>query len=180
MIFCSCNKIKLPGEIILEDINHDSNFMISVEGFINIKYVNYFIDTIGWDLAFIGMESDDCIEHVFEKVEMDTSKLLTACIDANNNTYVKSYRKIYIENNVKHTILFKADTFYHYTEDIENNMTFISGEYNYRAERLLFENDEFMYYLLYRDSLGKIKGNNLPKLPQPNYDEIKRFDSLFN
>jgi Tol biopolymer transport system component len=32
MIFCSCNKIKLPGEIILEDINHDSNFMIYRDG----------------------------------------------------------------------------------------------------------------------------------------------------
>jgi hypothetical protein len=60
------------------------------------------------------------------------------------------------------------DTVYYYRENSSGTRNFIVGEYAYRFERLLLDSTEMKIYFDKKDSLRRIRGNNLPKINFPN------------
>ena len=91
---------------------------------------------------------------------------------------IDSYTKQFLKASLKHHVAMHQDTFYYYTENAIGEKQFIIGEYNYKFEQGLLDINELDYYMLYIDSLGKVTGSELPKLPDLSSEEQKRLELL--
>lgn len=83
---------------------------------------------------------------------------------------ILSYYSSYKVDNWTHSVYFDeyGDTLYHLRvpEDDFGKIDFIFGEYEYRYQRNEMTAMQAEYYLVYRDSLRKVKGSNLQPLPE--------------
>jgi len=88
--------------------------------------------------------------------------------------------KEFMKGGYKHFLEFKRDTLYYYKYDTVNkSKEFIAGEYSYKNRRHKLGEDEVDYYYEYKDSLDKVKGNNLPKLPKlSSEDHVSKEEEL--
>ncbi|MEO9966253.1 MAG: hypothetical protein ABJF11_10715 [Reichenbachiella sp.] len=148
---------------------------------LNLNMVDYYIDPIGWEVM-VSSESDENLFYSMRKEDGDTSKFLTFFSDKDQQVQkIDSYTKEFYLGEIKHHVCMYEDTFYYYTENQFSEKVFIIGEYNFRFSNAQLSPDELGYYVLYRDSLGRIRGHNLPKLPPISEEErekIKEIDSL--
>uniref|UniRef100_UPI0040478BD1 hypothetical protein n=2 Tax=Roseivirga sp. TaxID=1964215 RepID=UPI0040478BD1 len=140
--------------------------------------IDYHIDDKGWNVVLRTHEEEE-IFYSLEKVENDTIKyliLLKSKFD--NKVRVDSYGRIFKVNDETHEIVMKLDTFYYFKENTKFKKTFIIGEYNYRFDNALLSSSELDYYMLYSDSLGSIRGDNLQKLPSLSPKERLKLQEL--
>ncbi len=95
---------------------------------------------------------------------------------------IGNYAKQYQDELYMYNLLMKEDTVYFFKEDITNpsEKFFIVGKYGYLFMNFGFTDNEIDYYMLYRDSLNKVRGNDLSRLPELNLEERKRFEKLFD
>lgn len=101
------------------------------------------------------------------------------CIESLNYYYYKSedkivvdsYSKSYFGNKYLYVLqMDNSDTIYYYKVDRlnykEGKKVFIVGKYNYLYITGNLESKEEDYYILYKDSLSKVRGNNVSPLPE--------------
>lgn len=136
-----------------------------------LKNTPYFITNSSddWSARFIGSHDNfDSLSIRFHKIEKDTSKDVIFSVDRKLNAVsVLMYQKKYNGTKGKYFVRYgRTDTLYcYYTSDGSQKKTFVVGEYFHRGENLGFDLAERPYYLLHKDSLDRIHGNDLPKLP---------------
>lgn len=164
-------KLKTDDNSISEDTISKGDQLMDL-----IKSQKYFIDSTGW-VKISENYYDENFHFSLSKIEKDTSKFLTLVADKDGYVInIESYYKEFFIDDYLHCISFKKDTFYHYAQSPFGEKTFFVGEYNYRFENALLEVEELDYYVMYSDSLGKVKGTNLPKLRELNSFEKAKFD----
>lgn len=131
----------------------------------------YFISNSSrdWSVGFIGsFDAFDSLSIRLSKTEADTSKSVTLSLDKNRNAIsVLIYLKEYKDRKRNYSVMFgPKDTLYsYYTSEDTQKKHFLVGEYYYRGVHRGFDPDETIYYLLHKDSLDRVRGNDLSKLP---------------
>lgn len=131
-----------------------------------------------WEIyqVFEGVR-DNSFDFIFKCRDQDTLKSLGLYVfKEGNEVFIDTYIKNFPEDDFKVELVMKKDTFYCYKEKA-GVKDFITGEYNYRFAHLDLVPDELNFYMVHKDSLGKIKGSNLPSLPFLS-DEVA--DSVLN
>ncbi len=108
--------------------------------------------------------------YTISKTDNDTLKILDLIVgnqreDIFINRYVKSFRCN--ERDTCHLEMNAQDTIFFYRQNGRVKI-FEVGEYTYRYHFFRLENTEIDFYRAHEDSLRKVKGNNLPKLPLLN------------
>lgn len=126
-----------------------------------------------WKINFIGGVYDgaNTLTARITKLDADTIKNLVIFFNKDMvSTGIAEYSKEFSTKQHRHHLLFdKRDTLYHYySSEIKENSskTFIVGGYYFKSithNSMTFE--ERSFFRTHRDSLVKIKGNDLPKLP---------------
>lgn len=145
--FCGSHKSDWRND--LSKINRDSLFQNSDDG---------------WELS-TKEEYPNSVLYNIRKKDSDTTKLLSF-FKSESGLSVKEYLKYYPENgDTCYLKMVSSDTLYFYRQrgDTKN---FIVGEYGYRYTSMLLEDYELDYYLKHEDSLRRVRGSNLPKLPK--------------
>ena len=85
---------------------------------------------------------------------------------------IDKYSKIYKDSLFYFQLLMNNDTIFYYKENVKTKeKEFYYGEYRYRFMTGLLKMKEMDYYMLYKDSLDKVKGTNLPELPELTKEE---------
>lgn len=148
--------------------NVDDAFVMSkLDEFIDLNRKTYhFSSKQGWELQtiFEGIR-ENTIDVTFLKEEVDTTKSLGLYIDLSSELgFIESYQKNYFSEGKEIELLMKKDTFYCF-EQLEDKKEFIVGAYNYRFSTMRMKPEELNFYLVYKDSLGRVRGSDLPKLP---------------
>lgn len=165
---------KFPEDFFIEDSTRSG-----------LKQLPYFISTSerNWNLEFIGAFEDfDSLSARFSNLEGDTVKNLIIALDKYNNAVkVLRYEKEFFKDAKKYYVVFgKSDTLFCYYKDVTDQKVFVTGEYSYRGSHMGFDQNERKYYLLHKDSLDKVRGNNLPKLPMLTEVELEVYKKLFD
>ena len=115
--------------------------------------------------------------YVLMQTKSDTTHIINFNID--NQDVSLFYHDIrFSDTNYDYFLRRKSDTSYFYKiNKLDSVTTFIQGEYNFKDRRMKHTTGQMEYYRLHQDSLDKIKGNNLPELPeiQTTYNE---YDSI--
>jgi len=115
-------------------------------------------------------------EYSIYKYDGDTLKTLVFVLDNNDVPVINLYEMTF-PCNKKDTCFVKMegnDTLFYYSQNMGVKNFFV-GEYVYRWYKSDM-GDEYDYYYLYEDSLRKVKGNNLPKLPSLNELEKEKLN----
>ncbi|MDA3881315.1 MAG: hypothetical protein PF436_13080 [Prolixibacteraceae bacterium] len=94
------------------------------------------------------------------------------------------------DDQCRYSLQIKEDTTSYYKKDkITKERVFYLGEYDFKRTQnevalTAFGDttvkDDIIYYDLHRDSLSKVRGNNLPPLPTPTGEERKRWEAMYN
>ncbi|GEM_PF-5498021 len=159
LLFSSCSE-RWKGDVRklkLEDIN---------EGYNDWELVDYHKKPYG-------------NEGTITKIDGDTIKSLDFIISGSRSE-IYEFRKKFPCGEADTCVLYidpPNDTIYSYKRSNGQNY-FYSGEYNYRFINLLFEKDEYDFYLFFEDSLSRVKGNGLPKLPNLSPLQKSKLDSI--
>jgi hypothetical protein len=124
----------------------------------------YYIDKSGWEFVMKGV-TEDRESISFEKNNSDTLKHIIFSTSKNDAIDIIRYTKRYRKNS---TFCFlrmdSKDTLVSYYV-CSSDTIFQRGEYLNRFSELKLDTAERKFYLLHRDSLKIIRGDNLPKLP---------------
>lgn len=132
----------------------------------------------GWELVQ-EIKNDDSFDFLLKKKDGDTLKSLLIYLSNNGEVYVNHYDKKFPCNDIDTCYLYfsSTDTLYYYSQ--RNKVkTFIKGEYAYRFMFMQLKISEKDYYLLYEDSLKKVIGTDLPRLPELNEKEKLQLENL--
>lgn len=152
----------------------------SVKGAVKLNFdsLGYKVDVDGWEVV-VHSESDVDLYFALRKEDNDTSKFLNLFAEKNQTVKkIDSYRKEFSSEGLKHVVSMHEDTFFYYVENKFHEKTFLRGEYNFKFANALLEPVELGYYILYKDSLGEVRGSDLPKLPAISADEKRKIDEL--
>jgi hypothetical protein len=130
------------------------------------KSLLYGNDRKGWQLVQ-EIKNEWDTYYTIEKIDNDTSKVLFF-LQANGDgtTNVSGYRKIFKCNKTDTCYLKMSsqDTLFFYREN-NHQKIFEVGEYAYHHSYFKMDSIEVKYYLEHEDSLRRVRGNNLPRLP---------------
>lgn len=145
-----------------------------------IDLLPYFMDDTGWNFVLRG-STDGQNSISFESKNGDTLKHVIFSIDSlENATGVIRFTKIFESNGGKFTVRMNAhDTLFSFAIRNSRDTVFQNGEYYYRFTTFKLDTAQQKYYLLYKDSLMAVRGDNLPVLPSLNGVERKRFNINF-
>ena len=137
------------------------------------KYYKHF-DTTGWllDKVFYDDDGSGSAHYYVVKSMKDTSYFLNFNFYKTNDEEfytIVMFRKTFIDNAFKHYVYFgkQNDTLYHYKTPINDSKEkiFIIGKYLYLSKNFKLNRGQRKFFEKYRDSLSKIRGDTLPKLP---------------
>lgn len=169
--------IGITGVVIYFSIPFEIKFFLKGSTRDIISTLPYFVDNSGWDFVLTG-NTDGQSSLSFEKKETDTVKHVIFSVDAHKNPLgVIRYTKKFRENGKEHTIKMGSnDTLFSYYVGESRDTVFQIGEYYYRFIYFKLDTAEQKYYLLHKDSLKSIRGDNLPKLPFLSEKDRKRFE----
>ena len=113
--------------------------------------------------------------YYFKKREKDTLYLLGFEYYSSKHDTIfipKEFYKRYENDAFQHVILFgeNGDTLFHYKADLFGSLkkVFISGKYYYQVLFFEINSKQLKYFEKHKDSLIRVKGNNLPELPEYN------------
>lgn len=124
-------------------------------------------DYQGWELVRETRKEWET-EYTVLKKDNDTLKVLfffEGTKDGKIN--IGGYSKRYNCNGADTCFLrmYLRDTLFLYSENSKKEKTFEVGEYYYRFSYFKMDTAELNYYSKHEDSLRRVRGNNLPKLP---------------
>jgi hypothetical protein len=140
----------------------------------------YHLDDGGWTLILAG-KTDGQNSLSFEQVDGDSSKHVIFAVDDNKVPakiirYTKSFRT---GDGIFTVQMNSKDTLFAYLIRNSNDTIFSKGEYFYKYTHIQLDSAERKFYLLYKDSLRFVNGDNLPPLPSLNSQERRIFKSKF-
>jgi hypothetical protein len=139
---------------------------------LNRKHL-YHNDYLGWKLFQV---TDD---YAVTKTDNDTLKTMRYTIDDNGTPQIYFYEEIFkCGTDTCYLHMRDLDTLFFYSKT-GNLRKFKVGEYAFRYMNLKLVDDEIKYYMLYEDSLRKVRGNNLPKLPVLNNEQLKLLNQKY-
>ena len=145
----------------------ESYFQDRLERFIEDNRSTYsFSGKENWEIyqVFEGVR-DNSFDFIFNCRDQDTLKFLSLYVfKETDEVFIDSYNKNYLKDDWQVELVMKVDTFYCFVER-EGFKEFIAGEYNYRFSNFDLSPGELNFYMVHKDSLGRIKGNELPTLP---------------
>ena len=117
---------------------------------------------------------------------LKNGKTIAMCVfkTLNDDSYLYYYVQNWKEDGWKYELRIADDTLYSFRSK-ESDIEFIMGEYEFRRRGNMkthprLDSLEIIYYDLHRDSLRKIRGNNLPPLPKPTMEEEAKWIELEN
>ncbi len=151
----SCNS----GKNEVKSNEDELSIIISKLVEINVQYGN---NEFGWQIHESIQKDDTTTVFSIKNIDGDTSYYSVIHFNGLNEEILKIHYldKMFEVDNVKHRIRFKKDTLYYYTQ-IENELNFIVGRYNYFYSRGLMNSDEEKYYLDNIDSLTHVRGGKV-------------------
>jgi len=98
------------------------------------------------------------------------------------------YDQHWVDGYYLYVLEMKEDTTLYYRKNLKNNDNFFYiGEYDFRRTQnevalISFGDttvkDDIIYYDMHRDSLRKVRGNNLPPLPAPTQEDREQWKSM--
>jgi len=151
--------------------SHQKNITID---FSKLRKINPIIDEAGWKVVKTEKWSNT-IEYTLQKKEKDTNELLVfqkLLYDSIFNPGDVKYGLVIFQKKFKdkkfgYVVSFGSDTnyYYKYYLDRPDSMIFIVGKYLYLAYYHKLSKVQKMYFFAHKDSLKKIRGNDLPDLP---------------
>jgi len=128
---------------------------------------SYSIEKTGWNIKFYS--GDEEYKYVkLSKESADTSKILNYFYYEDPGIYQVDYYQInYKEGAFEHHIRIENDTLYHYKASIGNpkDKVFLVGQYYYLYSNNLLSPKQEQFFEQHKDSLIKVRGNNLSDLP---------------
>ncbi len=133
------------------------------------KQDDYF--NFDWRLKHF-FENDEFEYFIADYQKPDTSITLKfKHFKANGKCKIDEYYKRYldIDDDCNYILKWCYDTLYFYNYDFDNedwNRKFIVGKYYYLYENNQLNPYQRKYFELYRDSLIKVRGDDLPRLPE--------------
>lgn len=128
---------------------------------------NHSIKETGWQIDLYS--ADEEYKYVNLSKELaDTSKILNYFYYEEPGIYqIDCYQINYEEGEFEHQVRIEKDTLYHYKVPIDkpNDKIFLVGQYYYLYSNNLLNPKQKQYFEEHKDSLIKVRGNNLPDLP---------------
>lgn len=115
---------------------------------------------------------------------LSENRIATICVFKNTNDSINLYfyTQTWESDGWNFELKIAEDTLYFYKWK-ELDVQFIQGEYEFRRwggtrthPRLSY--DEQIYYDLHKDSLRKVKGNNLPQFPKLSDEEREMWEAM--
>jgi len=131
------------------------------------KSLLYHNDYQGWKLVR-EIKNEWDTDYIIEKIDNDTLKTLLFLEPKKEGSIVPyEYKKRFPCNGMDTCYLemTSQDTLFFYREHNKKKI-FEVGEYAYRFTYFKMDSTEANYYLKHEDSLRKVRGTNLPKLPK--------------
>ncbi len=113
------------------------------------------------------------------KIDGDTVKILDFTV-SDSNSEIYGYTKEFPCGEADTCVLYTDppnDTIYYYKRSNYQNYFYV-GEYNFRFINLQLDKSEYDYYLYFKDSLSRVKGNGLPNLPTLTPLQKSKLDSI--
>lgn len=130
----------------------------------------------GWKLFQKSKMSEDSWEYALSRFDGDTVRNLFLNTDDNGHVMSSEYKAAYPcgMSDTCFLSMNNGDTLYLYSKrgDVK---TFVVGEYGYRFTYMQLKRAELDYYLTHEDSLLKVKGNGLRRLPGYERSETVRY-----
>jgi hypothetical protein len=142
-----------------------------------LQKINPLIDETGWEV----IKSDrwtNIIEYTLTKKNKDTTCLLMfrkflhdSIFNPGSDSYgLVFFTKKFRDSEFGYVVSFASDTNYYYKYPLQkpDSMIFIVGKYLYMAYYYKLSKGQRSYYFAHKDSLRKIRGDDLPELPENN------------
>ena len=151
--------------------NHDASFTAD-EKFIDnlITRLHSYNRQYSLEENWIVKESKEVKNNLYliniASVDLDTIKTSGLFYDRIRDSFdIQYFEKRFSKDNYDYYIEFKKDTIYFYRQDSSGIKDFYIGKYNFLYKSGQMDYEEFAYYRANMDSLGKVRGNDTPKLP---------------
>jgi len=141
----------------------------------------YYLDNDGWQFVMHG-EYGGYHSVSFQKSDLDTLKHIIILLDSNDRPFrVHEYKKNFqVDDKLKYFVRMNStDTLLAYFEKNSGDKFFVAGEYYYKFMSLNLDSGQRKYFMLYKDSLTRIRGNDLPELPNLNEKERRQLRAIF-
>lgn len=166
LLFCGCKITKLRRH--LEKIHS----------------IDESIDTRGWSIRHYSKFEDAELYNLVKRVDDTTFRFEFWYYDSNSTWYsrtrqhyqIDEYYITYLKNQLyNETLLLKGDTMYSYSCDTSDyklvyddisNLDFEVGKYYFLSKFCHISYGQREYFNQHMDSLVRIRGNNLPELPE--------------
>ena len=129
------------------------------------------VDKIGWTLNYYIDKDKSTFYEISNKVADTLINFSFRHYKDNDKYIIEDYNKFYKnkKDNCFYSLQLKKDTLYYYKmRDLSSQLAkeFIVGKYYYQYIYNQLKLGQKRYFELHVDSLIKIRGNNLPKLPE--------------
>lgn len=164
---CICILVIITSLLSCQKQN-EQYFNRVLDDFIQASGSVYNLDDLdGWEVStvFEGMR-EGTVDVLYTKNDIDTLKSLALFIDkSTDQPQIDGYYKRYFTGSYSVELYMTRDTVYCFKET-DGSKDFIVGGYNYKFTHMDLEPFELDYYVVHKDSLGKVRGNKLPLLPR--------------
>ena len=139
-----------------------------------IKSLPYYVDKSGWELMLDG-KTDGQNSLSFQKKDRDTTKHIIFAVDSHKKAVgIIRYTKKFSGDGKQFTVEMNSrDTLFSFYNSNSKDTIFQTGEYYYKFSNFQLDSSGRKYYLLHKDSLVFVRGDNLPKLPSLSPNERK-------
>ncbi|WP_224997082.1 hypothetical protein [Cesiribacter sp. SM1] len=142
-----------------------------------VERIQPYVDKDGWEELFPMSSMDDMNHYQLTKQDGDTTKTLHIFHHPKPDTLLFELHRFYEDSTHRYHIVSEEDTLFFRRAPLEDdgNFEFIMGEYYHKNSRSLdpgyaLTDGQKCYYKMHADSLRKIRGNNLPALPEIHCD----------
>ena len=144
----------------------------------NLRVINPSIDQNNkWEVDRVFDSDRQVIFQLSRNYEPlpDKEKLIFHFYKDSSNYLIESYHKEYLLDTVLYVIEMNKDTVYFYHSDLERKgeRYFILGKYAFQFSNKELSPGQRRYYMLKYDSLDRVRGNDLPPLPEITRDQLK-------
>lgn len=148
---------------------------------IEINKLNYQIQQDDWEVITKTTLDDDTYFYLEKRISDTIYSLAFTYFKAKQKYIIDGYTKSYKANSIYHEMaLLNNDTLYFFTKPTSgdiidegkyihiDSLNFIMGKYYYIYRMGRLNSRQRLYFDMNMDSLIRIRGNNLPRLPEIN------------
>jgi hypothetical protein len=131
-----------------------------------------YVDKDGWEELMPMYSIDDMDHYQLTKQDGDTTKTLHIFHHPKPDTLIFQLHRMFEDATHRYEIVSREDTLYYQRAPLEDDRDweFIMGEYFFSSytfkPKYALTDGQKCYYRLHADSLRKVRGSNLPPLPE--------------